>query len=72
VAQDRNLDLVLRQPGYNTQVASPARSKPVSDRRQRRRHAAYAAETTGLLVIAILALILVLIGYWPNIPWSAR
>ena len=32
----------------------------------------YTLETTGLLVIAILILILTLIRYWHNIPWSAR
>jgi len=37
-----------------------------------RHHAAYAAEATGLLVIAVLLLILVLIRYWPYIAWSAR
>jgi hypothetical protein len=29
-------------------------------------------ETTGLLVIAILILVLTLIRYWHHIPWSAR
>ena len=33
---------------------------------------AYSLEPTGLLVIAILVLILTLIRYWHNIPWSAR
>jgi hypothetical protein len=32
----------------------------------------YTLETTGLLVIAVLILILTLIRYWNHIPWSAR
>jgi hypothetical protein len=32
----------------------------------------YTLETTGLLVIAILILVLTLIRYWHHIPWSAR
>ena len=32
----------------------------------------YTLETTGLLVIAVLVLILTLIRYWHNIPWNAR
>jgi len=32
----------------------------------------YTLETTGLLVIALLILILTLARYWHNIPWNAR
>jgi hypothetical protein len=32
----------------------------------------YAAEATGLLLMAVLLLILILIRYWSYIPWSAR
>lgn len=32
----------------------------------------YTLETTGLLVIAILILVLTLIRYWHNIPWGTR
>jgi hypothetical protein len=32
----------------------------------------YTLETTGLLVIAILILILTLARYWHHIPWSAH
>jgi hypothetical protein len=32
----------------------------------------YTLETTGLLVIAILILVLTLIRYWHHISWSAR
>jgi hypothetical protein len=36
------------------------------------RHAVYASETVGLLVIAGLLLILTLIRYWHYIRWSLR
>ena len=32
----------------------------------------YTLETTGLLVMAALILILTLVRYWHNIPWNAR
>jgi hypothetical protein len=38
----------------------------------RYRHTVYASETTGLLVIAVMLLILTLIRYWHNIHWSLR
>ena len=37
-----------------------------------RRHAAYATETAGLLLIAFLLLVLTLIRYWHAIHWSLR
>lgn len=36
------------------------------------RHAVYASETTGLLLIAFLLLMLTLIRYWHEIHWSLR
>jgi hypothetical protein len=36
------------------------------------RHAIYATETTGLLLIAFLLLALTLIRYWHAIHWSVR
>ena len=36
------------------------------------RHALYASETTGLLLIAALLLVLTLIRYWHEIHWSLR
>jgi len=36
------------------------------------RHAAYASETAGLLLIAFLLLVLTLIRYWHDIHWSLR
>jgi len=39
---------------------------------KRARHAAYATETSGLLLIAFLVLVLTLVRYWPAIRWSVR
>ncbi|HKF04455.1 MAG TPA: hypothetical protein VKB49_19190 [Candidatus Sulfotelmatobacter sp.] len=36
------------------------------------RHAVYASETTGLLLIAIVLLVLTLVRYWHEIHWSLR
>jgi len=36
------------------------------------RHAIYATETSGLLLIAFLLLALILIRYWHAIHWSMR
>jgi hypothetical protein len=36
------------------------------------KHAVYASETTGLLLIAFLLLVLTLIRYWHEIHWSIR
>ena len=58
--------------GYNTSVAAPPQSKPVVGDGDQHRHSVYAAESTGLLVIAVLLLILCLIRYWQFIPWGAR
>ncbi|HXZ30864.1 MAG TPA: hypothetical protein VEH30_01170 [Terriglobales bacterium] len=49
--------------------------KPESERTPPERHPipeVYTLETTGLLVIAAIILILTLIRYWHHIPWGAR
>jgi len=63
---------MTRLPDYNTLVATPASPKPTSDNKHHHRHAIYAAEATGLLVMAVLLLILIVIRYWSSIQWSAR
>jgi hypothetical protein len=40
--------------------------------RKHHRHAIYATETTGLLLIAFLLLILTVLRYWHDIHWSLR
>jgi hypothetical protein len=44
---------------------------PQDDHKQRR-HAVYASEITGLLLIAFLLLVLTLVRYWHDIYWSLR
>ncbi|MGA2964634.1 MAG: hypothetical protein ABSD64_00365 [Terriglobales bacterium] len=61
---------------------APVQSRPISgnghpdekhpDNMHKHHHAIYAAEATGLLLMAVLLLILTVIGYWRYIPWSAR
>ncbi len=51
---------------YNTAVANPRRQNDA----KHRRHAAYATETSGLLFVAFLLLVLILIRYWHAIHWS--
>jgi hypothetical protein len=64
--------------GVNTSVPSkPAADNQVPDNRHpenqhRHRHATYAAEATGLLIMAVVLLILTVIRYWREIPWGAR
>jgi hypothetical protein len=58
-------------------VNAPAPFKPVAanehqDNEHQHRHSIYAAEATGLLLMAVLLLILTLIRYWRDIPWGAR
>ncbi|MGA3195166.1 MAG: hypothetical protein ABSD39_09205 [Terriglobales bacterium] len=53
-------------------MAAPVPSKQIAEENHRHRHPLYAAEASGLLVIAVLLLILCLIRYWQYIPWSAR
>jgi hypothetical protein len=73
--------------GYNSAVNAPAPFKPVvdhepqdhepqdhedRDNQHQHRHSIYAAEATGLLLMAVLLLVLTLIRYWRDIPWGAR
>jgi len=57
---------------YNIRVAVPLPTKPVVEDKHRHRHSLYAAEASGLLVIAVLLLILAIIRYWQYIRWSAH
>jgi hypothetical protein len=72
---------------YNSRVSSPVPSKPAvdnqhpddvhpddlhPDNQHHHRHAIYAAEASGLLIMAVVLLILTVIRYWRDIPWSAR
>lgn len=61
---------------YNSGVNSPVPPKPAADHQHpdnahHHRHAAYAAEASGLLIMAVV-FILTVIRYWREIPWGAR
>ena len=59
---------------YNVGVsAEPHDSEQQNDSDHRhQRHAIYATETAGLLLIAFLLLVLTVIRYWHAIHWSWR
>ncbi|MGA2744136.1 MAG: hypothetical protein ABSE44_05505 [Candidatus Sulfotelmatobacter sp.] len=48
------------------------RSPQHEDEPKRRRHAVYASETIGLLLIVFVLLVLTLVRYWRYIHWSLR
>ena len=59
---------------YNA-IMPAAAPKRQPEKRSVRHHSAphiYAMETTGLLVIAVLILILTLARYWHSVHWSLR
>jgi hypothetical protein len=43
-----------------------------SEDSRKHRHAIYASETTGLLLIALMLLVLTLVRYWHEMQWSLR
>jgi len=55
---------------YNIPVPSP--EPPHDSSHKHHRHAVYASEATGLLLIAFLLLVLTVIRYWHDIHWSLR
>ena len=55
---------------YNTGVVNVQRQND-SDHKHRRQ-AIYATETSGLLLIAFLLLVLTLVRYWHAIHWGVR
>ena len=57
---------------YNSGVNPPTPPKAASDNQHLHRHSMYAAEATGLLIMAVLLLVLIVIHYWRYIPWNAR
>lgn len=52
-------------------IRVPTAEQKAADHRHHR-HAVYASETTGLLLIALVLLILTLVRYWHDIHWSLR
>jgi hypothetical protein len=55
---------------YNIAVLTP-KSEPAAAHKHHR-HAVYASETSGLLMIALVLLVLTLVRYWQEIHWSLR
>jgi hypothetical protein len=55
---------------YNNIMAHAKRQNDSAH--EHRRHAAYATETSGLLLIAFLLLLLILVRHWHAIHWSVR
>jgi hypothetical protein len=76
-AADHRLTTIDQRKGYNIRVNSPVPPKPAADHehqdnKHQHRHSIYAAEATGLLLMAVLLLVLTIIRYWRYIPWNAR
>jgi hypothetical protein len=59
----------VRKQAYNGGVSA---SSTKAQNREHPKHHAYALETTGLLLIAVLLLILTVVRYWAYISWNAR
>jgi len=57
---------------YNSGVEFPIQPEPHAADRHQHRRAIYAAESTGLLILALLLLVFTVVRYWRDIPWSAR
>jgi hypothetical protein len=55
---------------YNIFVPAARRQNDSSHKHSR--HAVYATETSGLLLVALLLLVLILVRYWHAIHWSVR
>jgi hypothetical protein len=47
-------------------------AQPKNSAQKRQRHPSYATETSGLLLIAFLVLVLTIVRYWHAIHWSMR
>ena len=55
---------------YN--IAVPSSKSEHEATPQHHRHVVYASETSGLLLIALVLLVLTLVRYWHEIHWSLR
>lgn len=65
--------LCLAPRGVQLTVVSLHRQDDASRQGARKhRHAIYATETSGLLFVALLLLVLILVRYWHAIHWSVR
>jgi hypothetical protein len=50
----------------------PAQTSKGDTQTRHERHAVYASEAAGLLVIALVLLALTIVRYWHDIHWSLR
>ena len=55
---------------YNIGVLTPKSGPEAAPKHHR--HAVYASETSGLLLIALVLVVLTLVRYWHEIHWSLR
>ncbi len=60
------------KPGIDRRYNMRVPETTPHDEHKHRRHAVYASETTGLLLIAFMLLLLTLVRYWHDIHWSLR
>ncbi len=60
----------MRVPSPEIHGPSAEAEREVSHKNHR--HAVYASETAGLLLIALVLLVLTLVRYWHEIHWSLR
>ena len=78
---DHRRTTIDRRTRYNSGVNAPVPPRQAADERadnerqdskHQHHHSIYAAEATGLLLMAVLLLVLTIIRYWRYIPWGAR
>jgi hypothetical protein len=63
---------MIQRRVYNSGVEPPMLPTSQTDDHRKHRQAIYAAESTGLLILAVLLLVFTIIHYWRDIPWAAR
>jgi len=63
---------ILRRYNASMSAAGPKRQPAKKAQRHHPAPHIYTAETTGLLVIALLILIIMLARYWHFVHWSLR
>lgn len=72
----RKTQQLVPEQRYNIRVPMPdihvPSAKQQAEAHKHHRHAVYASEATGLLLIAFLLLVLTVIRYWHNLHWSWR
>jgi hypothetical protein len=65
----------LSRAGFSSRaynICVPAARRQNDSSHKHPRHPIYATETSGLLFVALLLLVLILVRYWHAIHWSVR